>query len=224
MSGLTLIRADGARLVLDAVPEGSTTHTVTATDHAVERGAEVTDNLQRALPRFAVTGLVTYEGPLAGSSTAGAGRSAGAAAGVSGGSNITESLSGVVRQDVAEAFLLELLGETCTVVWRGRLYRDVAILELVLPQTTRTALTCEIAFRQLRIVSSATTRLPAQVRRTKPGLTDPGPKGEQPKPPATPTQVKLGGKSLAAAGADTDRGSRILNFFGLGGLSKRGAP
>lgn len=221
---LTILRANGASLTLDAVPSLSRTHSVTVTENPVELGAAVSDHAQVLPPRFTVAGVVSYEGPLGADTSARTSALAGAAAGAAAGTqnqSVTGAATGRARQDAAEAYLEAILGEPVTVVYRGRSWSNVVIEELTLPEEGGSNLKPQITLKQIRIVSSQTARLPRQVRRTKPSLQQEQPVGVQPTPAATPSETAQATKSILATGADTELGSRGLNFFGLGDLSRR---
>src|SRR5690606_32855999 len=100
-------------------------------------------------------------------------------------------------------------------------WESVLIEELVIPEEGGSASQPQISLRQVRIVSSQTTRLPRQVRRTRPSRQDQTPTGVQPTPPVTVAEAARTDKSLLAAGADTEIGNRVLDRLGFGDLSRR---
>jgi hypothetical protein len=220
---LTILRANGSSLTLDAVPSLSRTHSVSVTENPVEAGAAVSDHAQVLPPRFTVAGVVSYEGPLGADNSTLASATAGAAAGAALGQqnqSVTGPLTGRARQNAAEAYLEAILGEPVTIVYRGRSWANIVIEELTLPEEGGTNLKPQITLKQITIVSSQTVRLPRQVRRTKPSLQQEQPVGVQPAPPATPSEASQATKSILATAADTQAGQKTTSFLGVGYLSR----
>lgn len=223
---LTILRANGSSLTLDATPALSRTHSVSVTENPVEQGAAVSDHAQVLPPRFTVGGVISYEGPLGSDSSTLASALAGAAAGAALGAqnqSVTAQATGRARQNAAEAYLEAILGEPVTIVYRGRSWSNIVIEELTLGEEGGSNLKPQITLKQIRIATSQTVRLPRQVRRTKPSLQQEQPIGVQPTAPATPSEQSQAGKSILASGADTQVGQKLTNPLGLGYLSK-GAP
>jgi hypothetical protein len=193
-SGVTLLfqpfNAIVDQLVLDASVKEEHVCEVEVTDHPVEQGSAISDHARSKPEEITIEGVVSNT-PLNHLQTRRAVTSEGYTWDTTASNNAVRGVPG--NAEAAEIALRDLRGKLVTIVTALRTYDNMTLVSLKIPrdQTTGDILRFEAKFRQIRIVTNATTVVATKVAKAKPQVK----KGSQ--PTTTPTNA-IGGPNYTA--------------------------